>query len=115
MKIMVFGAGAWGTALAVTASARHDVMLWARDPAQARALQSGRENRRYLPGILLPPSLAVIGDPFDQLGSVCAGADLAIIATPMAGLRQLLVQLRDHSGPLAWLCKGFEAPVGGGY
>ena len=111
---MVFGAGAWGTALAVMASARHEVTLWARDPGQARALQSQRENRRYLPGIVLPPALAVTAEPFEQLGSICSGADLAIIATPMAGLRNLLIQLRDYRGPLAWLCKGFEAPLGGG-
>jgi glycerol-3-phosphate dehydrogenase (NAD(P)+) len=31
MKIIVIGAGAWGTALAVSAAARHTVALWARD------------------------------------------------------------------------------------
>lgn len=115
MKIMVFGAGAWGTALAVIASARHEVTLWARDPAQARALQSQRENRRYLPGIALPAGLAVTAEPFEQLGAALAGADVAMIATPMAGLRDMLTRLRDHPGPVAWLCKGFEAPVADGY
>ena len=38
MKIVVFGAGAWGTALAISAAARHEVSLWARDPAQAQAI-----------------------------------------------------------------------------
>ena len=60
MKIMVFGAGSWGTALAVMASERHEVTLWARDPAQARALQSQRENRRYRPhGIVLARGLGL--------------------------------------------------------
>ncbi|MDB5881714.1 MAG: ketopantoate reductase PanE/ApbA family protein [Ramlibacter sp.] len=115
MKIMVLGAGAWGTALSVAASARHEVTLWARDPAQARALQSQRENRRYLPGVVLPAALTVTAEPMEQLGSLCTAADLAIIATPMAGLREMLTQLRDQRGPVAWLCKGFEAPVAGGY
>jgi glycerol-3-phosphate dehydrogenase len=35
MKICVHGAGAWGTAVAVNAAARHEVTLWARDAAQA--------------------------------------------------------------------------------
>ena len=43
MKIIVFGAGAWGTALAISASsnpaAKHDVTLWARDAAQAAQMQ----------------------------------------------------------------------------
>jgi glycerol-3-phosphate dehydrogenase (NAD(P)+) len=115
MKIVVLGAGAWGTALAAIAAPRHQVTLWARDPAQAQALQLQRENRRYLPGVVLPAALAVTAGPLAQLGALCARADLAIIATPMAGLRDMLTRLRDHRGPVAWLCKGLEAPVGGGW
>ena len=37
--LVVLGAGAWGTALAVAAAARQPVWLWARDPAQAQAMQ----------------------------------------------------------------------------
>jgi glycerol-3-phosphate dehydrogenase (NAD(P)+) len=113
MKIMVFGAGAWGTALAVSAAARHEVRLWARDPAQAQALVTKRENLRYLPGVSLPVNLAVGAEPVEEIAAVAAASELAIIATPMAGLRQMLGQLRSHRGPVAWLCKGFEAPIGG--
>ena len=60
MKILILGAGAWGTALATSAAQRHAVSLWARDPQQAAALQSARENNRYLPGVRLPPSLQVL-------------------------------------------------------
>jgi glycerol-3-phosphate dehydrogenase (NAD(P)+) len=112
MKIMVFGAGAWGTALAASAAARHEVGLWARDPAQSALLDRERENRRYLPGIPLPPELAIHAGGAEAVPGLAAAADLAVIATPMAGLRQLLSLLRDHPGPVAWLCKGFEAPVG---
>lgn len=115
MKIVVFGAGAWGTALAVNAAARHEVTLWARDPAQARQLAATRENLRYLPGIAIPPAVSMRADATDALGTLAAANELAIIATPMAGLRQMLVALRDHPGPVAWLCKGFEAPIGDGY
>jgi len=111
MKIIVFGAGAWGTALAANAAARHEVTLWARDAAQARALQSDRENRRYLPGVALPANLAVSAEPDAALSSLAGTSDLALIATPMAGLRQMLWHLREHRGPVAWLCKGFEAPA----
>ena len=54
MRIAMLGAGAWGTALAMAAAARHDVVLWARDAAQAEAMSLGRENTRYLPGEPLP-------------------------------------------------------------
>jgi glycerol-3-phosphate dehydrogenase (NAD(P)+) len=113
MKIIVLGAGAWGTALAVSAgsntSAQHAVTLWARDAAQALALQAQRENVRYLPGIALPPTLNVSSAGQDQLGSFVAEADLVIVATPMAGLRAMLAHLRHCRVPVAWLCKGFEA------
>lgn len=112
MKITVFGAGAWGTALAASAAGRHTVQLWARDPAQARLLAAQRENRRYLPGIALPPQLAIRADPLAALAGLAAASDLAVIATPMAGLREMLELLRDHRGPVAWLCKGFEATAG---
>ena len=107
MKILVLGAGAWGTALSVSAAARHDLTLWARDPQQASALRADRENRRYLPGIALPPRITVReGSP---VASLAQGHDLVVIATPMAGLRSLLTELAGVSMPVAWLCKGFEA------
>ncbi|OAK66791.1 glycerol-3-phosphate dehydrogenase [Variovorax paradoxus] len=105
MKICVHGAGAWGTALAVNAAGRHEVTLWARDAAQADAISKARENTRYLPGLALPASLAVrAGD----IGQARAGADLVIVATPMAALREQLVALRGTTAPVAWLCKGVE-------
>lgn len=116
MKIIVLGAGAWGTALAVSAAgnpiARHAVTLWARDARQAAAMQVQRENARYLPGITLPRTLGVSSLGWsgpDQLGSLVAAADLVIVATPMAGLRAMLAHLRTCRVPVTWLCKGFEA------
>jgi glycerol-3-phosphate dehydrogenase (NAD(P)+) len=112
MKIIVIGAGAWGTALAMSASqnpqASHEVTLWARDPAQAADMQAHRVNARYLPDLPLPPALRIIDGPADQLAALAAGQDLLIIATPMAGLRGVLQQIRHVQQPVAWLCKGFE-------
>jgi glycerol-3-phosphate dehydrogenase (NAD(P)+) len=122
MKIIVIGAGAWGTALAVSAAPRHTVTLLARDAAQASAMQVSRSNGRYLPGVPLPAAVTVttLANP---VGSAASGApdtvalsllqlvtahDLVIISTPLAGLREWLVQLADVRQPVAWLCKGFE-------
>src|SRR5437899_7730162 len=105
MKICVLGAGAWGTALAVNASGRHAVTLWARDAAQVQAMSVAHENARYLPGIALSPSLTVrAGDPL----AAVAGVDLVIVATPMAALREQLHVLRELAFPVAWLSKGVE-------
>ncbi len=110
MKIVVLGAGAWGTALALSAAsnapARHRVTLWARDAQQAASLQTRRVNERYLPGIALPDSLDVRAG---QVDAAVRGQDLVVIATPMSGLRGLLAQLHACATPVAWLCKGFES------
>ena len=109
MKIAILGAGAWGTALAVAASAGHEVLLWARDAAQAEALQRVRCNTRYLPEVALPPGLAVTADLAAALRHGDGG--LTVIATPMAGLRPALLSLPPGRAAL-WLCKGFEAGTG---
>lgn len=125
MKIVVLGAGAWGTALAISAAsqtlaqpdggAAHQVTLWARDEAQAQAMQQQRENQRYLPGVALPQALTFSAMPLAQLAGLVAGADLVVVATPMAALRQMLLELHGCTVPVTWLCKGFEAPVSKGF
>lgn len=113
MKMIVLGAGAWGTALAVGACANgqtpRQVTLWARDAAQVAAMQQQRENRRYLPGVALPQALQLSAHGWPELQAVVADLDLVIVASPMAGLRGLLTHLRDCAVPVAWLCKGFES------
>ena len=112
MKILVIGAGAWGTALAVSAG-RHAVTLWARDREQVEMLQTARENRRYLPGVPLPESLALSAVDEAALPALANAADLVVVATPMAALRDKLSLLCDVAAPVAWLCKGFEASGAG--
>ncbi|MDE2604850.1 MAG: NAD(P)-dependent glycerol-3-phosphate dehydrogenase [Burkholderiales bacterium] len=110
MDILVLGAGAWGTALAISAGGRHRVTLWARDAAQAAAIAQARENAHYLPGFRLPAGVSVAGPGAGTPALLAERHDLVIVATPMAGLRGMLAGLRDCSRPVAWLCKGFEAP-----
>jgi len=109
MKLSVLGAGAWGTALALQAASRHDVHLWARDAGHAGALAAQRENRRYLPGASLPPTLSIGADLAAALQHAHGG--LVVIATPMAALREMLGALPDGAR-VVWLCKGFEAGTG---
>ncbi|MDO9260121.1 MAG: NAD(P)H-dependent glycerol-3-phosphate dehydrogenase [Polaromonas sp.] len=117
MRIAVIGAGAWGTALAISAanaggtSARHQVTLWARDAAQLAAMQAQRINTRYLPGIALPDALLLAGGSDASLDAVLAQQDLIVIATPIAALRGMLQRMQQVRVPVAWLCKGFEAPL----
>lgn len=112
LKIAVIGAGAWGTALAISASrhaAGHRVQLWTRDAAAAKAMQSQRSNQRYLPDVNFPDALQCASSPDSELALWAATQDLIVIGTPMLALRGMLMKLQDIQVPVAWLCKGFEA------
>lgn len=109
MKLAILGAGAWGTALAMAASMRHDVLLWARDARQAEQMSLERCNARYLPGLAWPGGLTATAD-FDA-AAAHGGQGLTIVATPMSGLRPTLMRLHGTSN-VTWLCKGFEAGTG---
>ena len=112
MKIVIIGAGAWGTAVAISAAqhpAGHQGVLWGRDAAQMAALQAARCNTRYLPGVALPPTLVLASG---AVRAQWAQAQLVIVATPMAALRAMLSELADCPAPVAWLCKGLEAGSG---
>jgi glycerol-3-phosphate dehydrogenase (NAD(P)+) len=112
MNITLLGAGAWGTALALSACERQPTLLWARDVAQAQAMAASRRNARYLPDVALPASLQ-IGHDWDAAMAHARGG-LLIVATPMAALAEVLA--RVPAGPDApgvlWLCKGFEKGTG---
>lgn len=107
MNLTVLAAGAWGTALAIAFSGKHRVTLWTREEDVAQTMRETRENLRFLPGHRLPDNL-LIGERFDDSA---AGAELLVIATPLAGLRTTLRELRGSGlvTPLIWVCKGMEA------
>jgi glycerol-3-phosphate dehydrogenase (NAD(P)+) len=106
MKIAVLGAGAWGSALAVSFSAAHDVCLWARRPTAVAELVRNRASP-YLPEIPFPDALRLEAD----LATAVASCEIAIVATATAGLRETAVALAQTRPdlPLLWACKGFEA------
>jgi glycerol-3-phosphate dehydrogenase (NAD(P)+) len=90
MKIAILGAGAWGSALAIALSERHQVTLWARDRALASAISAAKRNTRYLPEVPFPDRVSVAA----ELETALSNRDLALVAAPTAGLRQVLEQVR---------------------
>jgi glycerol-3-phosphate dehydrogenase (NAD(P)+) len=112
-RITILGAGAWGSALAIALAERNCVLLWGRNGELMQQMAAQRENVRYLPGIALPPALT-IGFDFDAaLAHATGPGALLIAACPVAGLRPLLLQLKNHPiANLVWLCKGFENGTG---
>ena len=110
MRIAVLGAGAWGTALALAFSSRHHVTLWSHAQSELAALTADRENRQFLPGFPFPDSLCIEG----ELRLAVQELDLALIATPLAGLRGTAAALAAVASglPFIWVCKGLEAGTG---
>jgi glycerol-3-phosphate dehydrogenase (NAD(P)+) len=108
-RIVVIGAGAWGTAVAIhCAAGKAHTTLLCRSAAAEQALRLAGENTPYLPAQRLPNALHISADP-----AVLHGADIAFIVTPVAGLAAAL-QLAQAQGAHAavWLCKGLDAATG---
>jgi glycerol-3-phosphate dehydrogenase (NAD(P)+) len=81
------------------------------------ATEAARDNLTYLPGHPLPPALRVSADfeaAIAQATDAAPGTTpLLIAASPVAGLRPLLQQLKGRKIPnIVWLCKGFEYETG---
>ncbi len=110
--IAVLGGGAWGTALAVAAHrAGNQVRLWARDQEIVDALNGGRGNERYLPGIAIADRIAATTD----IGHALHGADTVLVVTPAQSLRPVLRQIDDliaEGIPLVLCAKGIERSTG---
>jgi glycerol-3-phosphate dehydrogenase (NAD(P)+) len=107
MNIAILGAGAWGTALAISLSTRHRVTLWARDAGQIEAMGTSHCNQIYLPEIELPQSLQLSAD----LKVALTGADIILLVVPTSALRATLRLIAELPAPIPviWACKGFEA------
>lgn len=90
-RIAVLGAGAWGTALALSLARRadHQLTLWAHSPAHATELADSGENRRYLPGYILPADIRVTAD----LHAAVRDADILLFVTPSQHLRSTLTAI----------------------
>lgn len=91
MRISVIGAGGWGTAFArLLALNEHEVILWVRDPARAAEIDRLRENKRYLPGVILPQEGLRITDSLPEATS----SDIIALAVPSFAMSDLLCEVK---------------------
>jgi glycerol-3-phosphate dehydrogenase (NAD(P)+) len=110
MRIAIVGAGAWGTALAIAFSHKHEVTLWGRSAEDIAKLNTARSNERYLPGVTFPPALALEAD----FSKTLSRADIVVVATSTAGLAPTAAAIIGHQPalPILWACKGFDRATG---
>ncbi len=108
MRIGVIGAGAWGTALAqLAATDGEPVLLWARETEVINAVNLAHENRMFLPGIALSPSIEATTD----LGRMDS-CDALLVVAPAQYLARVLARTPVGPRPLVLCAKGIEASTG---
>ena len=110
-KLVVLGAGAWGTALAVHAHhAGNEVTLWAYLDEEKQDIETHRENKSRLPGVTIPKEITVTTDL-----SCVKGADYLLVVTPAQVIRSFLKDLKPHlseNTKLIFCSKGIEIETG---
>ncbi len=107
-RIGVLGAGAWGTALAQMLGADGTaVMLWAREPGLADAINLTRTNTDFLPDVALSPAITATAQIADL-----ADLPLLLAAVPAQFLGATLAQLPQAPRDLVLCAKGIEAGSG---
>lgn len=110
-KIGVIGAGAWGTALALTAArAGRNTILWAREPDVVASVTENRINARYLPGVTLPDTITVTNDL-----AAASDVDALLVVCPAQFLRPSLAAIAktgSRNTPLVVCAKGIETASG---
>ena len=107
-SVAVVGAGSWGTAFAAMLAGRHEsVTLWSHEKEVYVDLRDRRENRAFLPGIALPPSI----QPTNDLAEAVSGKTAVVFAVPSHHLREVVARAAAHLSAdacLVSLAKGVE-------
>lgn len=108
--LVVLGAGAWGTALAIhVAHTGRETLLWGRDAEAIALMARERRNVRRLPDCQFPSGLTVTADLEE---AVKRSDGNLLVVVPSEVFRGLLNDLAPQLGPqtrLAWATKGMES------
>jgi glycerol-3-phosphate dehydrogenase (NAD(P)+) len=108
MKISVLGAGGWGTTLAVLLHFNgHNVTLWEYVKSYARVLEKTRENKNFLPGIIIPDEIKIT----HNLDEATHQQNMIVLAVPSQFLRGVIKEVNPSnikSSILVSVAKGIE-------
>ena len=92
-KIGVIGGGSWGTALAILLSKKeHEVNIWVRNKEQLEDMVRLKENKRYLPNVIIPSTMVATGD----ISEAVHNKDLLVLSIPSHGVRETLNSCRNY-------------------
>lgn len=91
MRIGVIGGGSFGSALAkLLGELDHQVCLWIRNPELARTTTEQRENRTYLPGFQLPPTVTATA----SMQEAVRDQEMLVAVTPSHVMREVMSAAR---------------------
>ena len=106
-RIAVAGAGTWGIALArMLLLSGHEVSVWSALPEEIDELSANRTHKN-LPGMVIPDEMVFSKD----LGSVCSGAEVIVMAVPSVFVRstaKTLAPLVSGDQIIVDVAKGIE-------
>jgi glycerol-3-phosphate dehydrogenase (NAD(P)+) len=106
MRVLVAGAGSWGTAFTrVLLDRGHDVVLACRSAEQAEAIASTGWNPRYLQSVDLSAAAAV------ALGDAPGDVDVVVVAVPSQAFADV-VEALPGDAPVLSLVKGLDPQTG---
>lgn len=111
LKVGLLGGGSWGTTVASLVSRNAPITLWARNTQTVGDINQHNENRKYLPGIALPPTLRATAD----MAEAVASADVLVMGVPSHSFRAVLEEAKNHLRPwvpVISLTKGLELSSG---
>ncbi len=91
-KVVVLGAGSWGTALALHTAAKFPTTLWSYSKEDAKEMENKRRNSRYLPDCPFPSYLNVTND----LALALQDATLILLAIPSTAFEETLKKIDRH-------------------
>jgi glycerol-3-phosphate dehydrogenase (NAD(P)+) len=107
-RIVVLGAGSWGTVLAnVLADNGHDVTIWARKKEATEEINKQHQNSLYLGNAALHPELKANA----SLEEAVSQKDVILLAVPSHAMRDMLVQIKPYvytNALIVHATKGFE-------
>ncbi len=93
MKVSILGAGSWGTSLALILNQNHhQVSCWSYEKEDIENIKNTGQNKRFLPGVDIPASIAFSNSLEDSL----TRAEVIVVAVPSQVIRPVLEQIREN-------------------
>jgi len=96
IRVGVVGGGAWGTALAKLIADKGFLLdLWVFEPEVKEQIEKYRENRIFLPDVILPQNII----PTNDIEIAAKEKDLLLVVVPSHCMRDIAAQMKKFISP----------------